>query len=191
MTRDQVVVAIGAVSGATAMGASVAALYHFLPVDTGLTDLASRLGYALQVNAVAILPLLVAVMVAGLAGVVAFLSPCILPVVPGYLSYVAGLTGTSMVAPAGAESVTDSARRRARGRMLLGAVLFIAFVIVAALAAHHFWTMTVPAERAGHFTNFWKDIAIIGGLVMLATMGGGRYSVDRLLAERASPLSRA
>ena len=76
-------------------------------------------------------------------------------------------------------------------RTRLMAVLFIAFVIVAALAAHHFWTMTVPAERAGHFTNFWKDIAIIGGLVMLATMGGGRYSVDRLLAERASPLSRA
>ena len=65
MTRDQLVVAVGAVSGAAAMGASVAALCHFLPVDPGLTDLASRLGYALQVNAVAVLPLLVGVMVVG------------------------------------------------------------------------------------------------------------------------------
>ena len=65
MTRDQIVVAVGAVSGAAAMGASVVALYHVLPVDPALTDLAGRLGYALQVNAVAILPLLAGVMVVG------------------------------------------------------------------------------------------------------------------------------
>ncbi len=39
-------------------------------------------------------PLLVAAAVAMLVGVVGFLSPCVLPLVPGYLSYVAGLTGT-------------------------------------------------------------------------------------------------
>ena len=38
-------------------------------------------------------PLLVAAGVAVLVGVIGFLSPCVLPLVPGYLSYVAGLSG--------------------------------------------------------------------------------------------------
>ena len=37
--------------------------------------------------------LLLAVPLAGLAGLVSFLSPCVLPLVPGYLSYVTGMTG--------------------------------------------------------------------------------------------------
>nr|WP_323127524.1 cytochrome c biogenesis protein CcdA [Brevibacterium limosum] len=31
-----------------------------------------------------------------LAGVVSFLSPCVLPLVPGYVGYVTGLSGTSL-----------------------------------------------------------------------------------------------
>jgi cytochrome c-type biogenesis protein len=56
-------------------------------------------------------PLLVAAGVAALVGLVGFLSPCVLPLVPGYLSYVAGLSG-------------DAARPSQR-RMVLGAVLFV------------------------------------------------------------------
>jgi cytochrome c-type biogenesis protein len=56
-------------------------------------------------------PLLVAAGVAALVGVIGFLSPCVLPLVPGYLSYVAGLSG---------EDVRPSQRR-----MALGAVLFV------------------------------------------------------------------
>jgi cytochrome c-type biogenesis protein len=56
-------------------------------------------------------PLLVAAGVAALVGLVGFLSPCVLPLVPGYLSYVAGLSG-------------DEARPSQR-RMVLGAVLFV------------------------------------------------------------------
>ena len=41
-------------------------------------------------------PLLLAVVVAVLAGLVSFLSPCVLPLVPGYLSYVTGLTGAEL-----------------------------------------------------------------------------------------------
>jgi putative oxidoreductase len=76
-----------------------------------------------------------------------------------------------------------------RTRLLSG--LFIVFVVVAALAAHHFWTMTVPAERAAHFTHFWKDVAIIGGLVMLIVTGGGRYSLDHLVSGRGSATAGA
>ena len=41
-------------------------------------------------------PLLVAVPVAAVAGLVSFLSPCVLPLVPGYLSYVTGLSGAEI-----------------------------------------------------------------------------------------------
>ncbi|MGI5485287.1 cytochrome c biogenesis CcdA family protein [Microtetraspora malaysiensis] len=52
--------------------------------------------------------LLVAVPIAVAAGVVSFLSPCVLPLVPGYLSYVTGMS-------------TDPRR----GRMVLGSALFV------------------------------------------------------------------
>ena len=56
--------------------------------------------------------LLVAMPVALLAGLVSFASPCVLPLVPGYLSYVTGMTGA------------DLAQAR-RGRAVLGTGLFV------------------------------------------------------------------
>lgn len=64
--------------------------------------------------------LLLAVPIALAAGVVSFLSPCVLPLVPGYLSYVTGLTGVDLQA-----TTLDEAARARRGRMVLGAVLFV------------------------------------------------------------------
>ncbi|MHB1739096.1 MAG: cytochrome c biogenesis CcdA family protein [Actinomycetes bacterium] len=66
--------------------------------------------------------LLIAVPVAALAGLVSFLSPCVVPLVPGYLSYVTGLAGS------------DLAQAR-RGRMLAGSVLFVAGFTVVFVAA--------------------------------------------------------
>ena len=79
-------------------------------------------------------PLLLAAAVAALVGLVSFASPCVLPLVPGYLSYVTGLVGTGSRAPAAApagaggtatavQAPVDS--RSPRGRMVLGAVLFV------------------------------------------------------------------
>ncbi len=65
MKKAQVVVAIGAASGVAAMVGSVWALYQRWPVIPGLTDVAARLAYALEMNAFAILPLLIGVMVVG------------------------------------------------------------------------------------------------------------------------------
>src|SRR5215472_14191632 len=41
-------------------------------------------------------PLLLAIPVAAAAGAVTFLSPCVLPLVPGYLSYITGMSGSSL-----------------------------------------------------------------------------------------------
>jgi cytochrome c-type biogenesis protein len=78
-------------------------------------------------------PLLVAAAVAALAGLVSFASPCVLPLVPGYLSYVTGLVGTGArpaPVPAAAEAGGTATavrvdERTPRGRMVLGALLFV------------------------------------------------------------------
>ncbi len=64
-------------------------------------------------------PMLAAIAVAVLAGLVSFLSPCILPLVPSYLSYVTGLSGAELDDPEAAD------HDRVRGRILLGTALFI------------------------------------------------------------------
>lgn len=55
--------------------------------------------------------LALAVAVAAFAGLVSFASPCVLPLVPGFLGYVTGMSG--------------SAGSRTRRRMLTGATLFV------------------------------------------------------------------
>ena len=49
-------------------------------------------------------PLLLAIPVAAAAGAVTFLSPCCLPLVPGYLSYLTGMSGADTQAAAAAEA---------------------------------------------------------------------------------------
>ena len=96
------------------------------------------------VGAVSDGPLLLAAPVAAAAGLVSFLSPCCLPLVPGYLSFVTGLSGADLAgqqtypaaadpsatagAPAGALLTARTAvseRPAPRGRVLLGSVLFV------------------------------------------------------------------
>ena len=77
-------------------------------------------------------PLLVAAGVAALVGLISFASPCVLPLVPGYLAYVSGLVGTGVPAPApapgasgGVATAVRTDERSPRARMVLGAVLFV------------------------------------------------------------------
>lgn len=58
--------------------------------------------------------LLLALPIAFLAGIIAFVSPCVLPLAPGYISYVTGLTGAEL-----------GEQGRGRGRVLLGSILFV------------------------------------------------------------------
>jgi cytochrome c-type biogenesis protein len=52
-------------------------------------------------------PLILAVPVAAAAGAVTFLSPCVLPLVPGYLSYVTGMSGVDAEAALAADEAAD------------------------------------------------------------------------------------
>ncbi|WAL72367.1 cytochrome c biogenesis protein CcdA [Kitasatospora sp. YST-16] len=60
--------------------------------------------------------LVLALPIALAAGLVSFFSPCVLPLVPGYLSYVTGFSAADL----------SDARGTRRGRMLLGSALFVA-----------------------------------------------------------------
>jgi cytochrome c-type biogenesis protein len=83
--------------------------------------------------------LLLAIAVAALVGLISFASPCVLPLVPGYLGYVAGLTGATAAGPAAglpatpprsvagtAVPATVAPPRSDRRRVLAGALLFVA-----------------------------------------------------------------
>ena len=56
--------------------------------------------------------LLAAMPLALLAGLISFLSPCVLPLVPGYLGFVSGAAG--------------SGEKKSRSRIIIGATLFVA-----------------------------------------------------------------
>jgi cytochrome c-type biogenesis protein len=94
-------------------------------------------------NAASSGPMLLAIGAAAIAGLVSFLSPCVLPLVPGYLSYVTGLAGSDLDAVVGAPprqqgavAVAERTETRQRGRVLAGTVLFVVgFAVVFTLLA--------------------------------------------------------
>jgi putative oxidoreductase len=57
-------------------------------------------------------------------------------------------------------------------------LIMIAYTAGATYLAHRFWLMP-PAEALEAEINFFKNIAIIGGFLILAVSGPGRFSVDR------------
>ena len=84
------------------------------------------------VDAVTSGSLLLAVPVAAIAGLVSFLSPCVLPLVPGYLSFVTGLTGEELGDTRGSapraegDLLVEQPTAVRRGRVLAGSLLFVA-----------------------------------------------------------------
>jgi cytochrome c-type biogenesis protein len=69
--------------------------------------------------------LLVAVPLAALAGLVSFLSPCVLPLVPGYLGYVSGMAGTAAPANTAATDSGTGAAKPNKNKVVLGTLLFV------------------------------------------------------------------
>ncbi|MFT4470834.1 cytochrome c biogenesis CcdA family protein [Arthrobacter sulfonylureivorans] len=103
--------------------------------------------------------LLVAMPLAAIAGTVSFISPCILPLVPGYLGYVSGLA--------------DPARPDSRRKVLTGVGLFIlGFAAVFTLYGAAFGAI-------GGWLLRWQDILIrVLGLfvVIMGLVLVGRFS---------------
>jgi putative oxidoreductase len=62
-----------------------------------------------------------------------------------------------------------------------GALLGLAFVVIAFATAHRYWEFP-PAAQTLQYVFLSKDLAIAGGLLTLFVTGGGRFSVDNALA---------
>jgi cytochrome c-type biogenesis protein len=94
-------------------------------------------------------PLLVAMALAAAAGLVSFASPCVLPLVPGFLGYVSGMA--------------PSTGTKGRVRLLVGTALFVAgFSVV-------FLTMSVVVSSMGLLLTQHQDLLLrLGGVVVLA-----------------------
>lgn len=57
------------------------------------------------------------------------------------------------------------------------AYAFVVYLILVVFFAHNFWDMQ-GAARGANMAHFYKNFAIIGGFLLLAIHGPGRYSVD-------------
>jgi cytochrome c-type biogenesis protein len=105
--------------------------------------------------------LVLALPIAVLAGFVSFASPCVLPLVPGYLGYVTGLTGVDL-------------ERQRRGRMAAGAALFVAgfsavFVTAGWLAGA---AGDALVEQRATLTRVLGALTIVLGLVFAGLVPG-------------------
>lgn len=119
--------------------------------------------------------LIAALPVALLAGFVSFASPCVLPLIPGYLGYITGLTGADL-------------REQRRGRIFWGVLLFVlGFSLV-------FVVMSVVLAQLGAFAWFRGQewiMVVLGILVMVmgvVFLGGlSWFQRDRKIERRPPP----
>jgi len=136
--------------------------------------------------------LLLAIPVAMLAGLISFLSPCVLPLVPGYLGFL-GAAVPQRGASTSATGTTATATTT-RSRLVLGVLLFIlGFTVV-------FVAFTVLGGAAGVFFLQWGDlltrilgvVIILMGLVFLGLFGFAqrewRFHVDSKAGIIGAPL---
>ena len=57
------------------------------------------------------------------------------------------------------------------------ALLYVVFTFVSALEGHRFWKKT-GTEREAQKINFLKNVSIMGGLLLLAITGPGKYALS-------------
>ncbi|WP_016881528.1 MULTISPECIES: cytochrome c biogenesis CcdA family protein [unclassified Rhodococcus (in: high G+C Gram-positive bacteria)] len=133
-----------------------------------MTVLAQELGSSFQ-TAAATGPMLLALGAAALAGLISFASPCCIPLVPGYLSYLAGITGAETEStPVGGAGVRTATRWRVTG----AAVLFVAgFTVVFVLAtASVFGAISVLQLNRELLGRIGGVVTIVMGLAFLGAI---------------------
>ncbi|MBH1935030.1 cytochrome c biogenesis protein CcdA [Streptomyces sp. AV19] len=104
--------------------------------------------------------LILALPVALLGGLISFFSPCVLPLVPGYLSYVTGVGGADLA-------------QAKRGRMLLGSSLFVlgfSAVLVSGGALFGSFGSTVLMAHKETIARILGVVMIVMGLAFMGLL---------------------
>ena len=106
---------------------------------------------------------LLAIPIAALAGLISFFSPCVLPLVPGYISYVTGVTGA------------DLAEAR-RGRILVGTLLFLAgfTAVFVSFGAAFGYAGNTLLEHQDVLIRVLGGLTIVMGLSFMGALPGVR-----------------
>ena len=60
-------------------------------------------------------------------------------------------------------------------------LMVLAFTVAATLIGHRYWELS-GAQFNANRVHFWKNITMLGGLLLLFVAGPGRWSIDRFLA---------
>jgi putative oxidoreductase len=64
------------------------------------------------------------------------------------------------------------------------ALVMAIFLLVATLSSHRYWDFTDAAARRAQDSNFYKNMAILGGIFLVFACGAGRFSLDAWLRKR-------
>ncbi|GEL46975.1 cytochrome C biogenesis protein CcdA [Cellulomonas hominis] len=120
-------------------------------------------------------PLLLALLVSLVAGAVSFASPCVLPLVPGYLGFLSGLTAQTVQPARAVAGRRPAPPAPGRGRLTLGVALFVlgfalVFVALGALAGSLGGALLRwqdPITRALGVVVIVMGVAFLGGVPFL------------------------
>ena len=67
-------------------------------------------------------------------------------------------------------------------RAKLGAGMLLIYLVPVTFIAHNWWMLDRGTERHTMSVMFMKDLAVIGGLLMVMVNGAGRFSIKKLFA---------
>jgi putative oxidoreductase len=73
-------------------------------------------------------------------------------------------------------------------RARLGALLLVAFLLPVTFAMHDFWAVADPVQAKLQQINFFKNLGLTGGALMILYFGAGPLSVDAWLKKRRESL---
>ncbi len=63
-------------------------------------------------------------------------------------------------------------------------LVMVIFMLVATFSSHRYWEFTDVAVRRAQDSSFYKNIAMLGGLLFLFVGSSGRFSIDAWLRKR-------